>query len=101
MLNTLAEYGLSQLPSPLVLRRVDVELGAVRAQIERVFRALIRDRTLCARKRRFLGIRFDEVLADFRPDHFEEEAKVCDDRIVAPNRVMRLAVIPDANTREY
>jgi len=51
---------------------VDIALGAERPLVEYVFGALIHDGTLVARERRFLGVVFEEVLADFRPKVLKE-----------------------------
>lgn len=85
---------------PFVRDRLHVELGAVRAAIHIVLRALVDDAALRARERLFVGIVFDEILTDLRPDEFENEAQVAPQRVVAQDRVALLGQVEHAERDE-
>ena len=85
---------------PFVTDRFHVELGAIGPAVDVVFRALVDDAALGARERFFVGIAFDEILADLRPDKFEQEAEVSPQRIVAQDRVPLLREVPCTERNE-
>jgi hypothetical protein len=61
---------------PLVAGRVEVELSAVRNLVQLVLGALVHDAALIAGERPRLGVAFDDVLAQLRPDKLEEKRRL-------------------------
>ena len=85
---------------PFVRHGFDVEFGAVGPAIYVVLRALIDDAALRARERLFVGVVFEEILADFRPDELEQKAEVSPEWIVAQDGVAQLRQIEQAERDE-
>jgi hypothetical protein len=86
---------------PLVLRGVDIELGAERALVEHVLRALIGNRTLHVRERHLFVVGFDDILAQHRPKVFEERPQMRRYRKVTAQRVPRRGDVDDAEDAEH
>src|SRR5262249_10870026 len=84
---------------PLEIVAVDILLGAERALVERALGALGGDSALGAIVGRSVGIAFEEILPDFGPDLLEAEADIGKDRIVAPQAMLGLQDVPDADRR--
>ncbi len=70
---------------PLVVLLVKVDQGAVGPLVDDVLGTLVDQRALRARERDFLVLGFKKVLADFRPDEFEQKPQVRQDGVVATN----------------
>jgi hypothetical protein len=68
---------------PFVVVGIDVALRAERAFVEFLLGALVDDGALLARKRRFFGVRFEQILAQLDPDRFEHETNMGKDRVIA------------------
>ena len=71
---------------PFVIVVVDIAQGAKRAHVVDMFRALVHQGTLLARKRHLVGIGLDEILAHLRADGFQPVTKIGQQRIVATQR---------------
>ncbi len=78
---------------PFVIDRFHIQFGAERPTVRLVFRALVDDAALLARERLFVGIAFDEILADFGTNELEDKAEVSPQRIVAQDRMRGLGQI--------
>src|SRR5271170_2752271 len=100
MLDIVHGLGRHRMAQPLIALGVDVELRAERALVELHLGALINDRPLVAAERQPVLLAFEEILAQFRADVFEQEADMGGDRIVAQNRVAGLQKIANAKQRE-
>ena len=85
---------------PLVLRLVNIQLRAERPLVGDTLGALIRKRALCTGEWNRITVRLHEILADFRPDIFEEIPYVTDDRIVAANCTLGLHEVPQPDQRQ-
>src|SRR5699024_1068722 len=79
---------------------VGVEDGAERLLVEDILGALIYERTLLARIRSRLGIRFNEILAYLGANGLHLVAKMRHYRVVAADRVPRLHDIPGTQRRQ-
>ena len=71
---------------PLVSRVVDPRAGSEWPLVFVTLGALVDQRTLFARKRLFVFVALDQVLADLRADAFEQKTHVPDDGIVPQDR---------------
>jgi hypothetical protein len=120
MLKTLAEYGWAQagaadldakvvaldmdrrdrMVDPFVVRLVEIELGAEGAFVHGLLGALVDDGALGTREGQFLGIGFEEILADFGTDVFEEKAEMRQHRVVAADGLAWLQVIDQSHQRQ-
>src|SRR5215831_3178578 len=81
---------------PFVAGKVDVFAGAERLSALDVLGALINERTLRARERHRLVVALKQILTDLRPDCFEKETEMREQRIVAQDRVAGLDIVADA-----
>src|SRR3546814_20844201 len=84
----------------LITFLVDVDQGAEGAVADLVLRAGVDERALAARKGRLFMLVLEQILAKTRPDFLEQPAQATDDRIVAANRMQRLAQVVEADTRQ-
>src|SRR5215510_14082531 len=85
---------------PLIAICIDVVLRAKWSLVENVFGALINDRALVPAEWLPLLFVFEEILAHFRPDGFEQEAQMRRDRIVAQYGVSGLQQIDSTQDRQ-
>ena len=92
--------GRDRMVQPLVVRLVDIVLGAERALVERPLGALVDDRALVAREGHAVLVVLEEVLAHLRPDLLEQEAQVGGDGVVAQDCVPRLEQVAQAEQGE-
>ena len=75
---------------PLVAVGFHIELGAKGSLVGFAFGAGVHQAALRARKRRRLGVVFQEVLPHLGPDLLQHETQVADDGVVAPHRAVAL-----------
>ena len=68
---------------PFVIIAVDVLDRAKGTLVNLLFGPLVNNRTLGTRKRQRIGIAFDEVLTQLRPNKFQQKPQIADDRIIA------------------
>ena len=85
---------------PFVVGRVDVAQRTEGPLVRRVLGALVDHRALLPRERRGIGVRFNEILSEFRACRFEEIAQVREQRIDASQRAAGLQQVEDAQHRE-
>src|SRR5262245_47812483 len=85
---------------PLVIAGIDVLLGAEWALVELALGALIRDRALGAVEGRTVVFALEKILADFRTDLLEQEAKIGKNGVVALETMGALNHVPDAERNE-
>ena len=85
---------------PLVMRLVDIVLGAERPLVEHALGALVDDGALVARERHAVLVVLEEVLAHLGPDLLQQEAQMCRDRIVAQNCVPGLEEVVQSQNRK-
>ncbi|MGQ3214526.1 MAG: hypothetical protein ACT6T2_25905 [Shinella sp.] len=71
---------------PSIAGTVDFLDGAERPFVFHAFGALVDEPAILPVERNRVIVAFDDILADFRPDAFEQEAQVPDHRIVAQDR---------------
>ena len=81
---------------PLILRGVDVELGAERRLVDHCLGALVHQRALVAVERPAVEVALDEVLVQLGTEILEQVAQVAEQREVAQHRVAGLRHVPDA-----
>jgi hypothetical protein len=74
---------------------VDIAFGAERLLAVDSLRTLVHDRADVAVERSAVPVALDEVLLEFRPERFEQEAQMPDHRVVAQDRVLRLNQVID------
>src|SRR3546814_4311478 len=84
----------------LITFLVDVDQGAEGAVADLVLRAGVDERALAARKGRLFMLVLEQILAKTRPDFLEQPAQATDDRIVAANRMERLAQVVEDDERQ-
>ena len=82
---------------PLEVVAVDVLLGAERPLVERALCPLVSDGPLRSIERRAVGFALQKILTNFRPDLFQHEADVGEDRIIPPDAVLGLQEIPNTD----
>ena len=86
---------------PLKRRGIDVKLCSKRELVERYFGPLIGQRPFAAAERLTVSIALGKVLADLRPDFFQEETDVSHNWIIAEEAVPRLQKVMRAQQREH
>ncbi len=91
--------GVDRMGQPGEARFVNVFLGPERALVLDTLGPLINQGADLARERFFVVVAFDQVLANFRADAFEQPAHMPDHRIVAHDRVAGLPHVPDPEQR--
>src|SRR3546814_1933020 len=91
---------LGRMGDELITILVDVDQGAEGAVADLVLRAGVDERALAARKGRLFMLVLEQILAKTRPDFLEQPAQATDDRIVAANRMQRLAQGSEEQTSE-
>src|SRR3546814_20992966 len=80
---------------PLEIRLIDIPLRPKGPLVQLLLGALVYERAIRSRKRRFIVVVFKEILAHFRTNHLKEIAQVPNDRIVTSDGVSRLDQIPN------
>src|SRR5882672_5795234 len=85
---------------PFEIGTVNVLLRPKWPLVELAFGALIYDCSLRAVEGHAIGVAFQEVLADLRPNLLQPEADVGEDRIIAPQTVLGLHHVPDADQHQ-
>jgi hypothetical protein len=68
--------GRHRMIDPFVTRTVHVQFAAERHGVLHALAALVNQRALLARERCALGVAFDEVLPDLRPDRLQAVAEM-------------------------
>src|SRR3546814_8929396 len=66
---------------PLEIRLIDIPLRPKGPLVQLLLGALVYERAIRSRKRRFIVVVFKEILAHFRTNHLKEIAQVPTDRI--------------------
>src|SRR5262245_16556545 len=82
---------------PLEVVAVDVLLSAERPAL----RPLVGNRAFRSIERRAVGFALQKILTDFRSDLFQHEADVGEDGVIAPDAVLGLQEIPNADCTQY
>src|SRR5262245_4782202 len=98
---TFDRAGNDRMIDPLEVVAVDVLLSAERPLIERALRSLISNRAFRSIERRAVGFALQKILTDFRSDLFQHEADVGEDGVIAPDAVLGLQEIPNADCTQY
>ena len=86
---------------PFKRRGIDVKLCSKRELVERCFGPLIGQRPFAAAERLTVSIALGKVLADLRPDFFQDETYVTHNWIITEEAVPRLQKVIRAQQREH
>jgi ribosomal protein S19E (S16A) len=85
---------------PFIAIGLNIQLGAKGALVRLRFGSGIDQGALRPRKRRGFRFVFDEILANFRTDEFEQKAHVSQNRVIAQNGMVCLQQIMNAYCRQ-